>query len=55
MEEIFIITTKNVGLPDIADVLRRIWKLDEELGVPYVKVGSHSRAYGPIDDYAGTE
>jgi hypothetical protein len=45
MEEIFIITTKGVGLPDIADVLRRTWRLDDELGVPYVKVDSHSRAY----------
>jgi hypothetical protein len=45
MEEIFIITTKAVGLPEIADVLRRTWELDDELGVPYVKVDPHSRAY----------
>jgi hypothetical protein len=45
MEEIFIITTKAIGLPNFAEVLRRTWKLDDELGVPYVKVDSHSRAY----------
>jgi len=39
MEEVFIIVPRSVTLDDIADVLRRTWTLDEDVGVPYVQTG----------------
>jgi hypothetical protein len=45
MEEVFIVVPRSVTLDDVADVLRRTWTLDEDVGVPYVQTGPDSTAY----------
>lgn len=45
LEEVFIVVPTSVTLSDVADVLRRSWRLDDQLTIPYAELESGAKAY----------
>jgi hypothetical protein len=45
VEEVFIVVPSTVTVEDVTNVLRRSWRLDEEMSDPYIEDTSGATAY----------